>query len=123
MSVNAPEGTIAYTTNRCEHRHGSIRAAVRCALDGGQDQGWHVLRAHGSGLTPDEERRVGEHVWRYRRADRTGTASKRASAADRPVDAAKVPAARRELGFLDGEVAIECADDFEMTEEEFLGSA
>lgn len=33
------------------------------------------------------------------------------------------PASRRDLGFLDGEVTIEFADDFEMTEEEFLGSA
>lgn len=33
------------------------------------------------------------------------------------------PAGRRELGFLDGEVAIEFTDGFEMTEEEFLGGA
>lgn len=116
MSVSAPEGTIAYTTNRCEHRHRSIGAAVQCALEGGHGQGWHVLRADGSGLTRDEERRVGEHVSRYRRADRTGTASKRASQGP-------ASASRRELGFLDGEVAIESNDDFEMTEEEFLGGA
>lgn len=32
-------------------------------------------------------------------------------------------AGRRDLGLLDGEITIEFADDFEMTEEEFLGSA
>ena len=32
-------------------------------------------------------------------------------------------AGKRELGFLDGEVTIEFTDDFEMTEEEFLGGA
>ena len=32
-------------------------------------------------------------------------------------------ASRRNLGSLDGEVTIEFADDFEMTEEEFLGGA
>jgi len=38
-----------------------------------------------------------------------------------PYEAA--PASRRELGFLDGQVAIEFAADFETTEEEFLSSA
>ena len=33
------------------------------------------------------------------------------------------PAGGRDIGFLDGKVAIEFADDFEMTEEELLGSA
>lgn len=123
MSVSASKGTIAYTTNRCEHRHRSIGAAVRCALEGDHGQGWHVLRADGSGLTRDEERRVGEHVSRYWRSDRSGTASKRASAAGPSVVAVQVSVARRELGLLDGEVAIEFDDDFEMTEEEFLGGA
>ena len=36
---------------------------------------------------------------------------------------ASAPAGRRDLGFLDGEVTVEFADDFEMTEEKFLGSA
>lgn len=36
---------------------------------------------------------------------------------------APAPAGRRDLGFLDGEVRIEFADDFEMTEEELLGGA
>ncbi|MXW02266.1 MAG: prevent-host-death protein [Holophagales bacterium] len=36
---------------------------------------------------------------------------------------APASAGRREVGFLDGEVTIEFADDFEMTEEEFLGGA
>ncbi len=33
------------------------------------------------------------------------------------------PAGRRELGFLDGEVAIEFTDGFDMTEVEFFGGA
>jgi hypothetical protein len=107
MAMSAPEGPTVYTTNRCEHRHRSIGAAVRCALQGRADQGWHVLRADGTGLTRDEERQVGEHLWRHRCTDRTGVASRRA------------PAGQRELGFLDGEVTIEFADGFEMTEEEF----
>ena len=105
--MSAPKGPTVYTTNRCEHRHRSIGAAVRCALECGPDQGWHVLRADGTGLTRDEERQVGEHVWRHRRADRTDVASRRALAG------------RRELGFLDGEVTIEFTDSFEMTEKEF----
>lgn len=32
-------------------------------------------------------------------------------------------AGRRDIGFLDGKVTIEFANDFEMTEEELLGSA
>ncbi len=36
---------------------------------------------------------------------------------------ASTPAGRRDLGSLDGEVTIEFADDFEMTEEKFIGSA
>ena len=32
-------------------------------------------------------------------------------------------AGQRDLGFLDGEVTIEFADDFEMTEEELLGGS
>ena len=127
MPVSSPDDPPAYTTNRCEHRHRSVGAAVRCALEGGKGQGWHVLRGDGTGLTRDEERRVGEHVWRYRRADRTGTPSmrleeyERSKASDPSATAATAPAARRELGFLDGEVAIDADDDFEMTEEEFLG--
>ena len=105
--MSVPKGPTVYTTNRCEHRHRSIGAAVRCALECGPDQGWHVLRADGTGLTRDEERQVGEHVWRHRRADRTDVASRRALAG------------RRELGFLDGEVTIEFTDSFEMTEKEF----
>ena len=45
----------------------------------------------------------------------------RSKASDPSATAATVPAARRELGFLDGELAIGSDDDFEMTEEEFLG--
>ncbi len=37
-----------------------------------------------------------------------------------PYEAA--PVGRRDVGFLDGEVTIEFADDFEITEERFLGS-
>ena len=105
--MTAPADPTVYTTNRCEHRHRSIGAAVRCALEGGPDQGWHVLRADGTGLTRDEGRQVGEHVWRHGWADRTSVASRGA------------PAGRRELGFLDGEVTIEFTHGFEMTEEEF----
>ena len=36
---------------------------------------------------------------------------------------APVSAGRRDIGFLDGKVTIEFADDFEMTEEELLGGA
>lgn len=36
---------------------------------------------------------------------------------------APVSAGRRDIGFLDGKVTIEFADDFEMTEEELFGGA